>query len=76
MVIWFGLVSLFNDMSTFVGYIMLLLSLWKNSSDTIIPIAGGIREFSTLSQGHWSESERNRATGVRTRLLRCHNSVR
>ena len=31
----FGLVSLFNGISTFVGYLMLKLFSLKNSSDTI-----------------------------------------
>ena len=30
-----GLGSLFNGISTFVGYFMSKLSLWKNSSDTL-----------------------------------------
>ena len=32
---WFGLVSLFNDISTFVSYLMPKPSLKKNSNDTI-----------------------------------------
>ena len=34
-IIWFGLVSLFNVISTFVGYLMQKPSLLKNSSGTI-----------------------------------------
>ena len=34
-VIWFGLVSLFNSISTFVGYLMPKLFFQKNSSGTI-----------------------------------------
>ena len=33
--VWFGLVSLFNDISTFVGYLMPKSSLAKDSSGTI-----------------------------------------
>ena len=33
--IWFGLVSLFNGISTFVGYLMPNLFFEKNSSGTI-----------------------------------------
>ena len=33
--IWFGLVSLFNGISTFVGYLMPTLFSLKNSSGTI-----------------------------------------
>ena len=33
--VWFGLVSLFNGISTFVGYLMPKLFSKKNSSDTI-----------------------------------------
>ena len=62
--VWFGLVSLFNSMSTFVGYLMPKLFSKKNSSGSIKPIAGRIRGFIPL------QSERNNATGVRTRLLR------
>ena len=39
------LVSLFNTISTFVSYLMPKRSLSKNSSDTILPIAGGIKGF-------------------------------
>ena len=34
-VVWFGLVSLFNGISTFVGYLMPKLFFQKNSSGTI-----------------------------------------
>ena len=65
----FGLVSLFNGMSTFVGYLMPKPSFEKNSGDAVQPIAGGIGG-SCLSQEYLSKSERNRATGVRIRSLR------
>ena len=39
----FGLVSLFNGISTLMGYLMPKSSIQKNSSDTIKPIAGEIR---------------------------------
>ena len=39
------LISLFNGVSTFVGNLMLNPSLWKNSTDTIKPIAQGIKGF-------------------------------
>ena len=51
-----SLVSLFNGMSNFVGY---LFNPWLGGK-------GG----SYLSQGYLPESERNSATGVRTRILR------
>ena len=41
----FGLVSLFNGISTFVGYLMPKLFSLKNSSCTIEHIAGTIRGF-------------------------------
>ena len=36
---WFGLASLFNDILTFVGYLMLKPSWWRNIFGTILPIA-------------------------------------
>ena len=42
---WFGLVSLFNGISTFEVYLKPKPSLLKNSSDAIEPIAGRIRRF-------------------------------
>ena len=39
------LVSLFNGISTFIGYLTPKLFSWKNSSGTILPIAGRIRRF-------------------------------
>ena len=33
--VWFDLVSLFNGISTYVGYLMPKLFFWKNSSGTI-----------------------------------------
>ena len=39
------LVSLFNRISTFVGYLMPKPSFSKNSSDTILPIAWRITGF-------------------------------
>ena len=38
--IMFDLVSLFNSISTFVGYLMPKSSLEKNGNDTIQPILG------------------------------------
>ena len=65
-----SLVSLFNDISTFMDYLMPKPS-FQNSSDTIQAIAGrvdkGVHTFPL--QGYLSESERNSATGVWTRLL-------
>ena len=43
----FCLVSLFNRMSTFVGYLMPKLFSEKNSTGKILPIAGRIRMFIT-----------------------------
>ena len=43
--VWFGLVSLFNGISTFEGYLMPKPFSEKNSSSTIQPIAGSIRGF-------------------------------
>ena len=43
--VWFGLVSSFNDISTSVGYLMPKPFSKKNSSATIYPIAGRIRGF-------------------------------
>ena len=40
-----GLVSLFNDISTFMSYLMLKSLLQKASSGSIYSIAGRIREF-------------------------------
>ena len=40
-----GLVSFSNGMSTFLCYLMPKPPLWKNSSDTIWPIAERIRRF-------------------------------
>ena len=40
-----SLVSLFNGISTSVGYSMPKLSLLKNSNGTISPTAGRIRKF-------------------------------
>ena len=40
-----GLVSLFNGISTFAGYLMPKPFSEKNSSGTILPIAGRIRGF-------------------------------
>ena len=37
--VWFGLVSSFNGISTFMGYLMSKPSFSKNSSDAIYPIA-------------------------------------
>ena len=38
--VWFSLVSLFNDISTLISYLILKLSLLKNKTSTIQPIAG------------------------------------
>ena len=38
--IWFALVSLFNDISTFVGYLMPKLYFYRTAV-----VGGGIREF-------------------------------
>ena len=43
--VWFDLVSLFNGISTFVGYLILKIFSKKNSSCTIEHIARRIREF-------------------------------
>ena len=54
----FSLVSLFNGISTFVGHIMLKPSLEKSSSDTIVPMAEGMRGFIPFSSatGVWTHS--------------------
>ena len=54
-IIWF--LSLFNGLSTIVGYLMPKLSFEKNSSGTIQPMAWRIRGF-TPFQGFLTESER------------------
>ena len=59
------MVSLFNGISTFVGYLMPKLSS-ENSSGTIYPIARRIRGFIPFPR----VNERNSATRVRTRVLR------
>ena len=41
--IWFFFFFFWNDISTFVCYLMLNLSFYKNSSDTIWSTAGGIK---------------------------------
>ena len=47
----FGLVSLFNGMSAFLGYLMQKPSFQKNSSDTIQPIAVvGVKWFIPFSR--------------------------
>ena len=48
-----GLVSLFDGISTFVGYLMPTQSLWKNKRETIKPIAeaGGLRGIHTFLKG-------------------------
>ena len=66
--VWFGLVSLFNAISTFVGYLKPNEPLQKNCGDTILPLAGEESKVQSLS--NFSESECYSATGVRTRLLR------
>ena len=45
----FSLVSLFIGISTFIGYLMPNPFLKKNSSSTILPIAGRIRGFIPFS---------------------------
>ena len=62
----FCLVSLFNGISTFVGDLMPMLFSKRNSSGTFF---GRIRGFIPF-QGYLPGSERNSATGLRTRLLR------
>ena len=49
-IIWYliGLVSFFNGIWTFVGYLMPKTFSKKNRSGTIYPIAGRIREFITF----------------------------
>ena len=39
------LISLFNGISTFVGYLMTKLFLWKKRSGAIYPIGEGISGF-------------------------------
>ena len=60
------LVSLFNGVSNFVGYLMPKPSLWKNR---VVLFNTYLRDKRTLylPQGYLSESERNSATGFRTR---------
>ena len=48
---WFGLFSLFNGISTFVGDLMPKPSWAKNSSDTIYPIADEDKEVHTFPHG-------------------------
>ena len=45
-----GFVSLFNGISTFVGYLMPNLSIWTDSTGTIWHIAGRRREFMFFSR--------------------------
>ena len=63
--LFFGLV---DGISNFMGYLMLKQSL-LNNSDTIQPIVGELRRFMPFPLGYQYESERNRETEVRTRLL-------
>ena len=58
---------MFNNISTFVGYLMSKSSFEKNSSDVIYPI--GIRGGFYTFPKSMSENERNSVTGV------CHSSV-
>ena len=62
----FGLISLFNGMSTYVGYLISKSSPEKNSAGTIKSIAGRIKE-THISQEYLSKCERKSATNVRTR---------
>ena len=48
---WFGLISLFNGISTFVGYLMPKPFSEKNRSGTTYPIAGRIRVFISFPKG-------------------------
>ena len=41
----YSLVSLFNGISTFMGYLMPKPCLLNNSSETLLPISGRIRGF-------------------------------
>ena len=61
-----GLVSLFNGMSTFLGYLIPKLFLLKSSCGAIYSIAGG----------NLLKNERNCATGVWTHFLQCLSPVR
>ena len=58
----------FNGILTFLGYSMPNSPFKKNTSGTTWPIAGRIRGL-YFSHAYSSKSERNRAIGVRTRLL-------
>ena len=58
-----GLVSLFNGISTFVGYLMPKPSFQKNSNDVISLLAWRIVEFITFPKGicpefDWSSNSR------------------
>ena len=68
-----SLFYLFNGILTFVGYFMPKILSLKNSSGIIQPIRWEDKGGSYLSQGYLPESERNSATGVRTRLLRFNS---
>ena len=67
--IWFGLVSLFKGIWTFVGYIMLKPFLQKNSSGIILFIEERDKGVHTFPKSTF-ESERKSTTRIRTCLLR------
>ena len=52
--VWFDLVSLFNGIAYFMGYLMPKQSLEKNSNGTISTITGGIRGL-ILFERVWSD---------------------
>ena len=64
----FSSVSLFKSILTFVVFLMLKPSVWKNSCDTTQPIVGSIFIIRVFIPFPWylSENERNSLTGERT----------
>ena len=60
--VWFGLVSLLNGITTFMGYLMSKISFLKNNIDTISPLAG--RKWKFIPSLRVFESEHNNISRV------------
>ena len=67
--VWFRLVSLFNGISTFVGYFNAKAILLEEQWWCYLTHSWEDNGGSYLSQEYLSESERNSATGVRTKCV-------
>ena len=72
--VWFGLVSLFNGISTFVRLFNAKAILLEEQSWYYLTHSWKDKGVHTFPQGYLPKSERNSATGVQTRLLRFRSS--